>query len=110
MAIDWNAEVIDQIDTHWTERLRPRLEGLTDDEYFWQPVPNCWTLSRRGESSAPISWGREALAQLDDQYNHWLAGLRNLGTSSLRPRPRGQAVPLLKRGADPPRRRDLFAS
>jgi hypothetical protein len=56
MAIDWNAEVIDQIDTHWTERLRPRLEGLTDDEYFWQPVPNCWTLSRRGESSAPISW------------------------------------------------------
>lgn len=24
MDIDWNAEVVDQIDTHWRERLRPR--------------------------------------------------------------------------------------
>jgi DinB superfamily len=34
-----------------------RLEGLTDDEYFWQPVPGCWTLSRRGASTAPLSLG-----------------------------------------------------
>lgn len=25
-------------------RLLTRLEGLTDDEYFWQPVPGCWTV------------------------------------------------------------------
>jgi hypothetical protein len=24
--------------------LRPRLDGLTDDEFFWEPVPGCWTL------------------------------------------------------------------
>ncbi|MGZ0153275.1 DinB family protein [Kribbella sp. WER1] len=57
MDVDWNAEVVDQIGTHWQERLRPRLDGLSDDEYFWQPVAGCWTLSRRGESTAPISFG-----------------------------------------------------
>jgi len=25
-------------------RLRARIEGLTDDEFFWQPVPNSWTI------------------------------------------------------------------
>jgi hypothetical protein len=58
MDIDWGAEVVDQIESHWRGQLRPRLVGLTDDEYFWQPVPNCWTLSRRGQSSAPISFGQ----------------------------------------------------
>lgn len=57
MAVDWCAEVVDQLEAHWRDRLRPRLDGLTDEEYFWQPVPDCWTLSRRGESSAPISLG-----------------------------------------------------
>ncbi len=32
-------QLADQLDYHWTHHLRPRLEGLTDDEYFWQPVP-----------------------------------------------------------------------
>ena len=57
MDVDWNAELIDQIESHWKLRLRPRLDGLTDDEYFWQPVPDCWTVHRRGESSAPMSLG-----------------------------------------------------
>ena len=57
MDVDWNAEVIDQIESHWQHQLRPRLEGLTDDEYFWRPVPDCWTVSRRGASSAPMSFG-----------------------------------------------------
>lgn len=56
-TIDWTTEVLDQIETHWQERLRPRLEGLTDEEYFWEPVPGCWSVHRRGESTAPISWG-----------------------------------------------------
>lgn len=55
--MDWNAEVVDQLEWHWRHQLRPRLDGLTDHEYFWQPVPGCWTISRRGESSAPVSFG-----------------------------------------------------
>jgi hypothetical protein len=137
MNVDWCAEVVDQLESHWRERLRPRIDGLTDDEYFWQPVPNCWTLSRRGESTAPISFGsgeftldyaqppptpepvttiawrlahlsvvfastgglgrtpvtestysyagtaREALIQLDHEYDAWTAGVRALGTAGL---------------------------
>jgi DinB family protein len=25
-------------------RLRKRLDGLTDDEYFWEPVSGCWNI------------------------------------------------------------------
>lgn len=57
MDVDWNAELVDQLEWHWQHQLRPRLDGVTDDEYFWQPVPGCWTLSRRGESNAPVSFG-----------------------------------------------------
>jgi DinB superfamily/Ankyrin repeats (many copies) len=30
----------------WT-RLRKRLDGLTDDEYLWEPFPGCWTIRPR---------------------------------------------------------------
>lgn len=40
--------LVDQLDFHWEHQLRPRLAGLTDDEYFWQPVPACWTVHPDG--------------------------------------------------------------
>ncbi|MFC9694215.1 DinB family protein [Kribbella sp. NPDC056951] len=142
MDVDWCDEVVDQLESHWQGQLRPRLDGLTDDEYFWEPVPNCWTLSRRGKSTAPISFGageftldyaqpqpdpepvttiawrmahlsvvfastgglgrapvdewtypyagtaREALSQLDHEYERWIADVRGLGTEGLS-RPQG---------------------
>lgn len=57
MDVDWNAELVDQLETHWQGQLRPRLNGLTDEEFFWEPAPGCWTLSRRGASKAPASIG-----------------------------------------------------
>jgi hypothetical protein len=45
---DLTGELADQLDFHWRGQLRPRLDGLTDDEYFWEPVPDCWTLHRDG--------------------------------------------------------------
>jgi hypothetical protein len=57
MEVHWNDELVDQLESHWRQQLRPRLAGLTDDEYFWQPVPDSWTVSRRGESGAPMSLG-----------------------------------------------------
>ncbi len=56
MELDWNAELLDQLEWHWKDQLRPRLDGLTDDEYFWEPVPDCWSI-RHGESTAPIRRG-----------------------------------------------------
>ena len=41
-------QLAEQLDYHWTNHLRPRLDGLTDDEYFWQPVPDCWTVHPDG--------------------------------------------------------------
>ncbi|WP_158887251.1 DinB family protein [Amycolatopsis anabasis] len=47
MDLDWPVELGDQLDWHWRERLRPRLHGLTDAEYFWEPVADCWTVRPR---------------------------------------------------------------
>lgn len=41
-------QLVEQLDFHWRTALRPRLDGLTDDEYFWEPVPNCWTVHPDG--------------------------------------------------------------
>lgn len=41
-------ELAEQLDFHWQGALRPRLKGLTDDEYFFEPVPDCWTVHRDG--------------------------------------------------------------
>ena len=29
---------------YYAQRTIARLAGLTDDEYFWEPVPGCWTV------------------------------------------------------------------
>ncbi|MFD8497936.1 DinB family protein [Amycolatopsis sp. NPDC059657] len=42
--MDWTKELADQLDWHWNAQLRPRMAGLTDDEYLWEPVPGCWTV------------------------------------------------------------------
>ncbi|WP_327713173.1 DinB family protein [Streptomyces sp. NBC_00464] len=47
----------DQLDWYWSRNLRPRLEGLTDEEYFWEPVGGCWSIRPRGTSAAPMSEG-----------------------------------------------------
>jgi hypothetical protein len=44
MDIDWNTELVDQLDWHWRNQLRPRFDGLTDAEYFWEPVADCWSI------------------------------------------------------------------
>jgi hypothetical protein len=57
MPISWNKQHHDQLDWHWQRQLRPRLDGLTDEEYFWEPVPGCWSVRKRGESQAPAALG-----------------------------------------------------
>src|SRR5215471_8641916 len=57
MDMDWNKELSDQLDWHWHNQLRPRLDGLTDQEYFWEPAAGCWNIRKRGTSAAPIAAG-----------------------------------------------------
>jgi len=55
---EWNPLLRDQFEWHWRGAARPRLEGLTDEEYFWEPVPGCWSVRPRGTGNAPIEAGR----------------------------------------------------
>ncbi|GLC99661.1 hypothetical protein Mkiyose1088_15280 [Mycobacterium kiyosense] len=65
---DLTTQLVEQLDWHWSGQLRPRLDGLTDDEYFWQPVPDCWTVHPDGTidfaypapDPAPIAAGASA--------------------------------------------------
>ncbi len=56
-GLSYNALLLDQFTWHWDNQLRPRLAGLTDEEYFWEPVPGCWSLRARGTSAAPLQGG-----------------------------------------------------
>ncbi len=58
--IDWNAQIREQLTWHWQHQLRPRLNGLADDEYFWEPVADCWNVHPRGQSAAPVQAGSGA--------------------------------------------------
>ena len=33
MDIDWNLKLDEQLSWHWDNAIRPRMEGLTDEEY-----------------------------------------------------------------------------
>jgi hypothetical protein len=138
--VDWNFQLAEQLDSHWREQLRPRLDGMTDAEYRWEPVAGAWNVRPRGTGSAPVSVGggeftmdfaipepvpppvttiawrlghiivgvlrmrvashfggpptdysshrypgdaATALAQLDEAYAAWMAGVRGLGPDGL---------------------------
>lgn len=57
MVIDWTSRLLEQLTFHWQTHLRPRLDGLTDDEYLWEPVEGCWSIRPRGEAHSPMAAG-----------------------------------------------------
>jgi hypothetical protein len=57
MGLDWNTQLTDQLDWHWRNQLRPRLDGLTDEEYFWEPAANTWSVRPRGQGRAALAVG-----------------------------------------------------
>ena len=38
MKVDWGSLIVGQVEFYWSVHLRPRLDGLTDEEFFWEPV------------------------------------------------------------------------
>ncbi len=57
----WNSLLQDQVRWHWTHQVRDRIDGLTDDEYFWEPAPDCWNVRPRGTGTAPVQAGSGAM-------------------------------------------------
>jgi hypothetical protein len=44
MTVNWPEAILAQLEFYWEAHLRPRLEGMTDEEYFWEPVEGCWSV------------------------------------------------------------------
>ncbi|MEO3928796.1 DinB family protein [Micromonosporaceae bacterium B7E4] len=55
--MDWTGQLVDQLDWHWQHQLRPRLDGLTDEEYHWEPVDGGWGVRPRGGVDAATAHG-----------------------------------------------------
>ena len=47
-AAQVHSDVLSLFDEAWP-RLLSRLEGLTSDEYLWEPVASCWTVRETAE-------------------------------------------------------------
>jgi hypothetical protein len=60
LSTDWNHLLADQLDFHWRHQLRPRLAGMTDEEYLWEPVAGAWSVRPRGTSTAALQGGSGA--------------------------------------------------
>jgi DinB superfamily len=136
-TLDWTEQLSEQLDMHWRTQLRGRFEGLTDNEYVWEPAQPAWNVRpRTGEGQPgtgpftvdfaypepdpppvttiawrlahiivgvlgarvashfggpPVDYGshryaataQEAVAQLDEAYAAWTAGVRGLGEDGL---------------------------
>ncbi len=56
MALNWTAEILAQLEFHWDTSLWPRMRGLTDDEYFWEPVEGCWSVRPHPDGTFVADW------------------------------------------------------
>jgi hypothetical protein len=57
VSMDWPRMLDEQLSWWWDGALRPRMNGLTDSEYFWEPAPGAWGIRPKGTSTAPVSAG-----------------------------------------------------
>jgi hypothetical protein len=55
--MDWTEQLLEQLTWHWEHQARPRLDGLTDDEYLWEPVPDAWGIRPRAEARTSMAAG-----------------------------------------------------
>jgi hypothetical protein len=58
VQVDWGRVLVGQLEFYWDIHLRPRLDGLTDEEYFWEPVDGCWSLRRAEDGSYQLDQRR----------------------------------------------------
>lgn len=54
-------QLAEQLDWHWRNQLRTRLDGLTDAEYHWEPVTGAWGVRPREQAATPIGTGAFSL-------------------------------------------------
>ncbi len=57
MATDRATELLDQLTWYWDHQARPRLEGLGDEEYLWEPAAGAWNVRPRGKARTAMAAG-----------------------------------------------------
>jgi hypothetical protein len=65
--MNWTSELLEQLTFHWDNQARPRLDGLSDDEYLWEPVPGAWSIRPRAEATTAMAAGGGDLV-IDFEY------------------------------------------
>jgi hypothetical protein len=55
--MDWTRQLLEQLTFHWEHQARPRLDGLTDDEYHWEPAPGAWGIRPRADARTAMAAG-----------------------------------------------------
>ena len=48
--------IVGQLEFYWDVHLRPRLDALTDEEYLWEPVSECWSVRRGDDGNWAMDW------------------------------------------------------
>jgi hypothetical protein len=56
MVSERRQELAGQLDWYWEAMLWPRLEGLTDEEYFWEPIAGSWSVRPAGIGRFSFDW------------------------------------------------------
>jgi hypothetical protein len=56
MTTTWRNLMLDQLDFYWGFHLQPRLKGLTDEEYLWEPAEGAWSLREDGDGVVQIEF------------------------------------------------------
>ena len=100
--------------TETYDDLLVRLDGLTDDEFFWEPVPGCWTVFQgadgrwtyqyEDEDPVPspfttIGWRLVHIALCKIVYREWAFGQRELNFINIEnPSDVATSLEMLERG------------
>jgi hypothetical protein len=51
-TLSWNDELLAQLEWHWDHQLRKRLDGMTDEEFRWEPLDGMWSVRPAGDAWA----------------------------------------------------------
>lgn len=85
MTTSFTTMIVDQLDFYLQAHLMPRLEGLSDVEFFWEPVDDCWSVRPDADGGWTIQEGpddgREHVTTIGWRLAH--IAVSNLGTRSL---------------------------
>jgi hypothetical protein len=83
MAGSVRRAVLTQVDWWWRVLFRRRLDGLIDDELWWEPVPGCWTLHADEAGVFRYEWPPGSRGEVTPPFTTMAWRLCHLGCSAM---------------------------